>query len=291
MESKKEIYDLIPEKFYPKTRLFEAGTEPGSVLKVILSQGFKYPLIGKPDIGMKALMVKKLHTGEELVDYCLRSKVDFLIQECVDYPIEAGIFYWRYPGEEEGKISGIVTKKFLSVKGNGSSSVRELIMESPRAVLQLKVLEKTFGERLNDIPGKDEERVLVPYGSHFRGAEFTDDSRRIDPELTALINSICKQVSGFYYGRMDIRFNSWEELRKGKNFSLIELNGAGSEPTHMYDPRHSLFYAWKEIIRHWNILYRISSKNHRRKKIPYLTTKQGLQMFREHSAYIKRISN
>ena len=34
----------------------------------------------------------------------------------------------------------------------------------------------------------------------------------------------------------DVKFNSWEELYEGKNFMIIELNGSGSEPTHIYDP-------------------------------------------------------
>jgi hypothetical protein len=32
-----------------------------------------------------------------------------------------------------------------------------------------------------------------------------------------------------------------EELEQGINFSIVELNGAASEPTHIYDPKHSLF--------------------------------------------------
>ena len=62
--------------------------------------------------------------------------------------------------------------------------------------------------------------------------------------------------------------------------SIIEVNGAGSEPTHIYDPRHTIFFGWKEIIRHINILCKISMQNHR-KGYPYLTVREGLQMFRE----------
>lgn len=290
MDSKKEIYDLIPQEYYPKTLFFKKNSEPKNVLEEIQQHGMQYPLIGKPDIGMKALRVKKLESEQELVAYCLASKVDFLIQECADYPLEAGIFYYRYPDEKDGKISGIVSKKFLSVTGNGKSSIYELIMENPRALLQLNVLEKTYKEKIEEVLDKDEEFVLVPYGSHFRGSEFRDDSHLAGPEITALMNTICKKVDGFYYGRMDIRFSSWEDLRNGKNFSVIELNGAGSEPTHMYDPRHSIFFAWKEIIRHWNILYKISKQNHRLLKIPYMTTKEGLEMFRQNREYVKLIS-
>ena len=99
-----------------------------------------------------------------------------------------------------------------------------------------------------------EKFLMVPYGNHARGAKFVDISHSIDAELTNTIDRICSGVNGFYFGRLDIRYNTWEELKEGKNFSIIELNGAGSEPTHIYDPRHSIFFAWREIIRHWVIL-------------------------------------
>jgi hypothetical protein len=35
--------------------------------------------------------------------------------------------------------------------------------------------------------------------------------------------------------------------RKWKNFFVVELNGAASEPTHIYDPKHSLFFRMEGI--------------------------------------------
>ena len=61
---------------------------------------------------------------------------------------------------------------------------------------------------------------------------------------------------------------------------IIELNGAGAEPTHIYDPEHSIFFAVKEIIRHWNIMARISKMNHDR-GIPYPSFSEGRQIFRK----------
>jgi hypothetical protein len=78
-------------------------------------------------------------------------------------------------------------------------------------------------------------------------------------------------------------------LREGKNFSVIELNGAGSEPTHMYDPRHSLFFAWKEIVRHWIILWRISRQNRKRTGLSYLTWKQGRQLLKANGEYVRKL--
>jgi hypothetical protein len=93
-----------------------------------------------------------------------------------------------------------------------------------------------------------------------------------------MINEICDLIPHFYYGRLDIRYQSRELLEREIAFSVIEVNGAGSEPTHIYDPRHSIFFAWKEIVRHWKILYSISRANHRLGH-PYLSLSVGIAMY------------
>jgi hypothetical protein len=90
---------------------------------------------------------------------------------------------------------------------------------------------------------------------------------------------------------MDVRYNTWEELKQGRNFSIIELNGAGSEPTHIYDPKHTVFYAWKEIIKHWNILYKISKGNYHPKKSPHMSLRSGLNMFKKNNEYVKLLNS
>ena len=291
MESKKEIYDLIPAELYPATLFFKANTPIENVLKEIEQCELKFPVVGKPDIGMKGMMVKKIENKDDLQSYAMNSKVDFLIQEFVPYQNEVGIFYYRYPNEEKGYISGIVKKEFLAVVGDGVSTVDQLLLKNKRAVLQLPVLRRSEKDKMNIVLKNGEELILVPYGNHVRGAKFLDDSRLIDDDLTNTIDSICKKVNGFYFGRLDIRFNSWEELKQGKNFSIIELNGSGSEPTHIYDPKHSVFWAWKEITKHWKILYRISKMNHQLKKTPYMTTRMGLDMFKQNSEYVKLLNS
>ena len=290
MESKKSIYDMIPGKYYPGTLLFSAGTNPSEVIGSVKEFEFALPLIAKPDIGMKGLSVKKIGNVDELREYALSSKVDFLVQEYISYENELGIFYYRYPNESIGHISGIVKKEFLRVEGDGVSTIRQLILKDKRSILQLPVLEKLYGPRLSQVLPEGTEELLVPYGNHARGAKFIDISYLADQELVDTIDRICKRVDGFYYGRLDIRYESWEALKRGERFSIVELNGAGSEPTHIYDPRHSIFRAWREIIRHWNILFQISRINHKLLKKPYMNMEQGLQMLKANRAYVKLIS-
>lgn len=288
-ERKSDIYPLIPRQYHPHTILFRSGGALAVIEQELQKESLIYPLIAKPDVGEKGLQVKLLHCPKDLDIYNRRSKVDFLIQEYIDYKEEAGIFYYRIPGEDRGYISGIVGKEFLAVTGDGQSSIRSLLQREDRFLLQLSALEYTYGDFLDTILAAGVSFVLVPYGNHSRGTKFTDLHYRITDKLTQTIDSVCRQIPGFFYGRLDIKFNSWEELAEGRNFCIIELNGAGSEPTHMYDPHHSLFYAWKEICRHWKLMYRISRKNARNKKLPFMTTREGIQMIRDHRRYLKQI--
>lgn len=288
-ERKSDIYPLIPPEYYPRTKLFRTGEYPHLVLEELKKENFVFPLIAKPDRGEKGKQVKLLRTAEELVEYGNRSRVDYLIQEYVDYALEAGIFYYRIPGEARGHISGIVGKEFLAVTGDGKSSIRKLLRQEDRFVLQLPALRYMYGSFLDSVPAKGMRHILVPYGNHSRGARFVDLKHKISDALIHTIDTVCQQIPGFYYGRLDIKFSTWEELAEGKNFSIIELNGAGSEPTQMYDPGHSLFYAWREICRHWRILYRISRLNARHKNLPLMTTAEGIKMYRDHRQYLKQI--
>lgn len=287
-ESKKEIYDLIPQQFYPKTELATEGMPFSDVLKLIGKSGIQFPFIAKPDIGLRGSAVKKINSEEELAEYHTKAHFDFLVQDLIPYPNEYGIFYVRYPHEQKGRITGIVAKEFLIVTGDGVSTVEELVRQNPRYEMQLQSLKREYGKRLSDIPDKDEKRNLVPYGNHARGAKFIDASHLVTPQLTELINTICLQIPGFYFGRLDIMYNTFAELERGENFSIVEINGAGSEPTHIYDPKHSIFFAWKELMRHISFMYEISVANHKN-GAPYLEHNEGMRQYRIHLEQSKKI--
>jgi hypothetical protein len=287
LESKKEIYKLIPQEYYPKTAYLEKGASLIQALCSMKKNGLTYPLIAKPDIGARGRMVSVIKNNEELKTYIINIKEKFLLQELVEWEHEAGIFYYRYPEESSGHISGIVGKEFLTVTGDGISTMEELLSQNKRFILQIPALTKVYGEKLKTVLHKDEKEILVPYGNHARGSKFVDASHEIDDALTKMIDALSKKIPGFYFGRMDIKFNSWDELRQGKNFSIIELNGSGSEPTHIYDPKHSIFFAWKEIIRHWKLLQRISGLNHKLHNISYMSFKEGMQMLRNNKIHLK----
>ena len=290
MDSKIEIYDLIPQKYYPKTDFIKEKIPFEEVLEILTTSKIATPFIVKPDIGLRGSAVKKIYMIEELETYHNKANFDYLIQDLIPYENEVGIFYVRFPNEAHGRITGIVAKEFLIVEGDGCSTMEELLKANPRFEFQLKALEKEYGSQLKTILEKGEKRNLVPYGNHARGAKFLDFSPLISPQLTKVIDTMCLQIPEFYFGRMDVMYNTWGELEQGKNFAIVELNGAASEPTHIYDPKHSLFFAWKELARHISYMFQISVANHQR-GFPYLSHKAGMEQYRLHLEQSNKIVN
>ena len=289
METKSAIDPLIPKEFKPNTLYFDNGTNFSTVLKSFKEHQLAFPCIIKPDNGSRGRGVRKILNEQELQQVIASYPVPYVIQNFIPFPKEMGLFYVRMPNETRGRITGIVGKEFVQVTGDGHSTILQLLQQNNRYILQLPVLKKLIPEKLQVILPTGEKEVLLPYGSHSRGCLFIDLSNQTDARLTDVMNKVCTQIDGFYYGRLDIRYNTWEELLDGKNFCVIEINGAGSDPTHMYDPKHTIFFAWKEILRHWKWMYKIAVLN-RKRGHPYLSVKEGLQMFKENAAYDKTLN-
>lgn len=290
MESKKRIYDLIPQQYYPKTELIQAGTPIDSILKTIAEAKMVFPLIVKPDIGLRGSAVKKIYNAEELGGYSEKADFDYLVQDLIPYANEIGVFYVRYPHEKQGRITGIVAKEFLIVTGDGVATIEQLLKKDPRHEMQLQALRREYGQKLDAVLPNGGQANLVPYGNHIRGAKFIDCSHWITPKLTQVINEMCLQVNGFYFGRLDLMYHTLADLEAGKNFAVVELNGAASEPTHIYDPKHSLLFGWKELLRHIRYMYEISAANHKLGH-PYLPHKVGMREYRLSREHERKIVN
>ena len=287
LESKKEIYDLIPPAYYPKTILIQSNESLNGIISKIKTENIQLPFIAKPNIGLRGTAVKKINTVDELENYIKKANFEILIQDLIPYENEIGLFYVKLPNQP-GKITGIVAKEFMILTGNGKNTLRELIQQDLRYLFQLETLEVEYKEQLETVLEIGEVINLVPYGNHCRGTKFVDASFEITSKMTESFNEICQQIDGFHYGRMDIMYKSFEDLAQGKHFQIVEINGAISEPTHMYDPKHSLLFGWKELTRHFHYMYLIS-KHNKKNGAKYLTFKEGIQEFKNHHKHYDTI--
>jgi hypothetical protein len=176
-------------------------------------------------------------------------------------------------------------KEMLAVTGDGNSSLQELILEKDRAKLQWRTLRKVYHCRLNEVLPIGEKLQLVHIGNHCLGTKFLDASHLINSEISSTFDLISKQIEGFYFGRFDIRCASADDLNSGK-FSVMELNGCGAEPGHIYHPGYSLRQAVAELIRHWKNIFLIARENARRGK-SYTSFTEALSYYRKFKAALK----
>jgi hypothetical protein len=250
------------------------------VKKKIEAAGFRFPFIVKPDVGMKGILFRKIDNEEQLTRYHDRIPVEYIVQDLVELPVEVSVFYFRHPAEQKGVVSGFIHKELLQVTGNGKSTLRELIEQHPRAKHRMEEMEHRHGHRFDRIIHQGEIFYLSYAGNHNRGAQFTNLHKEIDADLHKVFDDLSHYTNKFYYGRYDIKTTSIEDLKKGRNFLILEFNGCGAEPNHIYDCGMSLWRAYGILLHHWKMLYRISRYNHRN-GTPYWPFSRGWKYLRD----------
>ncbi len=276
-ESKFEVLKKVPQHIIPKTLLIQLPITKTSLIELLEKENLPFPVIFKPDIGERGFMVKRINSEEDLAQYLQKTKVDFLVQELVDLPLEFGVFYTRYPSASHGQVNSIVMKEMLSITGNGKSTLRDLILTTDRAKLQWQSLEVAYRQALDNIVPLNQKIELVSIGNHALGTKFINANSLITPGLSSSFDQISKQIDGFYFGRFDLRCASVQDLEKG-NVKIVELNGCGAEPAHIYDPAFNFFDAVKVLLQHWRNIFEISRENNQR-GVPYISFKEGLAFY------------
>jgi membrane protein DedA with SNARE-associated domain len=253
-----------------------------SLAEIRLRLSLDLPFILKPDVGQRGVGIKLIRSPEQAEAYLRQTSAPLVAQRYAPGPMEAGIFYYRFPHEPRGHIFAITEKLFPVLVGDGTSSISELIWRDPRARFMADKYLQRFSERKSEALAVDEELKLVEAGNHAQGCIFRDGSRLSTPELEARIDEISQKLTGFFIGRYDIRYSNAEDLRAGKGFQIIELNGAASEATSIYDARNSIFAAYRMLFRQWDLVFAIGAANRKRGSAP---TKLSLvwQKWREYS--------
>ncbi|MEO5889897.1 MAG: hypothetical protein ABIQ31_06560 [Ferruginibacter sp.] len=263
-ESKWNIFGLMPAEYYPATIYIDPSEDMPGIKNKLCLAGIKFPLIAKPDRGERGWNVQKIESLTELTIYKSGMEVGFLIQAYCDHPLEFSIFYYRHPDSEKGRITSVTLKELLSVTGDGQSTIGELVHKNDRAFLQYRRL--TYHSKIDftKILKIGENELLVPYGNHVLGAKFLNYNHIIDDALTGAIDKMSKRIDGFYFGRYDLRCTSIADLKNGKNIAVLEVNGSGAEPSHIYQPGFSFFKAQSVIAMHFRMMYDAALANRKR---------------------------
>ncbi len=254
--SKSEAMRGIAPQYLPKYQLVKSIDE--------VNIDFSYPIIAKPDKGERGKGVEKINSDAELQAYfSSHTGWDIILQEYIDLPLEFGVFFCQIPNGEPCIIS-VTAKEFLSVVGDGHTTLGELMKREIR--VNFERLAAKFD--LNSVPAEGERIWLEPIGNHSRGTTFLNANHLISKKMVSFFRSLVSCLPEFYYGRLDVRCGSVQDLETGQNLKVLEVNGANSEIAHIYQPGYGLWRAYRDVAAQMHLLWKISYLNHKR-GIPY----------------------
>lgn len=275
-ESKAAILDLAAQHIPEWVAPFIAVDRPADlddpqqqhntlreILVKLADKGLALPVVAKPDLGCRGAGVVLVKDEAALAAY-LRSfpaGARLLLQKYVPFEGEAGIFYCRHPHAAQGRIISITLKYFPYVYGDGKHTLRELILADRRAGALSHLYLRRHAQRLDDIPPPGQAIRLAFAGSHSRGAIFRNGTHWVTPDMEQRFDAISQRLPEFYFGRYDIRFADFEAVRQGRDFTIVEVNGAGAESTHIWDRGTSIFKAWADLFTQYKLLFQIGRAN------------------------------
>ena len=290
-EGKREMYAQLPPGSYPKSVYISPEVAFAAVSKLVTDTFTNYPVAVKPNVGMMGLLFRIIHTPDDLRQYHERVGVEYIVQELITYPIEVSVFYYRMPGAERGTITGFVRKDELAVVGNGQDTLLKLIKVYAPVRYRQTEMQAKHANRLDYIIPAGESYPLSHALNQTRGGQLVSLAHEKDGVLLALFDGLSHYTGQFYFGRYDVKTTSVADLKAGRNFSILEFNGAGAAPHHVYGNGHSLWQAYAIVLHHWAMLARISRENHRR-GVPYWGIKQGWDQLKQaqlHLLHLKRM--
>src|SRR5579875_731369 len=204
-ESKREMYEQLPKTAYPKTIFLNPDWSFDEILETINKHNFTYPFIVKPDVGMEGILFRKIEYAGQLRQYHEKMPVAYLVQELVEHPVEYSVFYYRYPNQQKGVITGFLQKTPLHVIGDGQRTLHQLINEHPRAKHRLAEMQLRHEAYLNDIIAAEEIYYLSHAANLNRGAIFLNLRNEIDEQLHKVFDELNLHSKNFYYGRYDLK--------------------------------------------------------------------------------------
>ena len=250
-----------------KTRLLPAGSEAADRLphRTELDRWVRelggWPVVVKPDVGERGAGVSVARNPAALAERLRLAQSPVILQEHVS-GVELGVFYYRIPGHDRGRIFGITEKRQPAVVGDGRASIARLILADERIRCQFRIFARELGAGTERVPAAGERVVLEERGNHCWGSEFRDGSHLETIALAAAVEELSRSLPGFYFGRYDLRGATLDDILAGR-FKVIELNGVSAEATHIYDPATSLASAYRTLFRQWSIAFRIGALNRR----------------------------
>lgn len=228
--------------------------------------GLGFPVVAKPDRGYQGWGVRLIQRAGDLADYLAVQPpgTTILLQELVDLPCEAGIFYLRHPDQARGRIVSMAFVYPPHVIGDGRRSVAQLVQADNILRPNSAIYRDRHPDSWQSVPAAGAFHILTNARSARLGAVYRDALPLVTPQLESLIDEISREIPDFHFGRFDIRFRSAEDLTAARDFKILELNGAGAEMLHIWAGDGTLGQAYRTLWRQYRDLFAIGHVMRRR---------------------------
>ena len=283
-ELKSEI-DVLLVKYVPIHRLatFDLG-EKSSFCKarqVIDENALTYPIVVKPDSGMRGTDVSVIRTEDDLEKTLKDSNKKMILQEFTPYENEWGVLYYRYPGQTKGRVYSVTVKERPVVVGDGKKNIYKLILDNKVYKRRFDWIASGLNRPLDEIPFDGEKVVLVQRGSHSKGCIFRDGRQWLKSDVLEQVKIALDKIEGFHIGRVDLKFDNIDGLRNG-SFKIVEINGVGGESSNFYDPHVKILDVYKIMTGQWRHIFKIGNEN---RKKGFVTDETYYTFFKEVLSY------
>ena len=150
------------------------------------------------------------------------------------------------------------------VVGDGLRSLAELVAHDVRlrrALSHPREHECRFDPAR--VPAAGERVRLALIGSTRVGGRYEDGTELATPELLDAVDAVAADMSQFHVGRFDVRFDTLRDLREGR-FTIMEVNGAGSEAVHAWDPKYTVRQVYAMVFAKQRLLFALGAANRAR---------------------------
>lgn len=256
-DRKTDIYNLLPQHIVPATTIITSKPASHAFIE---KNNLDFPLIVKPNVGLKGFKVYKIGDENELDTFFEENNVkerEWLLQEYIGYKREYSVLFYRYPQEQKFGVSSFIEKSYPHVTGDGKRTLKTLIERYNNPFLLKNDVYKRLSGELDTIPEAGSKIILDFIGNYSRGAKFHSKMDYVSDKMTSMLSSLFQKADGLNFFRIDLKSNSVEDFLEGK-FKVLEINGMKSEPLHIYD-EDSTFMDNSRIIReHWRIIENIT---------------------------------
>jgi len=256
-DRKTDIYDLLPQHIVPATTIITSRAASNAFIE---KNNLQFPLIVKPNVGLKGFKVYKIGDENELDSFFKENDVnerEWLLQEYIDYKKEFSVLFYRYPQIQKFGVSSFIEKTYPHVIGDGKLTLKKLIDNYNNPFLLRDKVFKRLSDELDSVPEQGDKIILDFIGNYSRGAKFHSKMDFVSDEMSAMLSSLFQKADGLNFFRIDLKSNSVEEFLEGK-FKVLEINGMKSEPLHIYDENSSFVGNSRIIKEHWNIIEQIT---------------------------------